>query len=599
MLMKNIYRILLPVISAAALIFAVIPASAEGPGKILKYSLLPKAEYLKDTSGNADISAIIRLGRSGAMLPVQKEYLSLGFSADAHWIRAEVPQEICGESGWFTELKDPWVSIIDYYIVHKESILYERHSGQARPLSERDIVNRSFIFKTEYPCYETVHIYLRLSSYSPVIIPELYLKKDVLLTGEIRNDSFLFGIFYGIMGILTVYHLLYFFISKETIYLYYILHVFTFTYMMSYLNGFSQVFLTPDSLYWNSRSVSIIAPWAMAVTIIFVYKYTSMGKHFPLFRYAVYFLTVSFLIISAGSSLEKEGLFRYLVIFSTVNILVPVVAFMALFSIMKKDRMGVYLGISWSIFLSGIVVNTLKYEGLIPPHFWTYIMIQAGPVLDMLLLATGIHDRSSKLKEEKILAERRLSEERESVSRDLHDAIGSEMIFFMNEIRELPENQRFIRIEKQKIINMLSRIRIQLGNIVYMMQQSRDFRLSDEIKSHIKRLQSINQFTIDAAVSDEDSAIDHLRTINIYKIFTEWMTNIIRHSRSDKVIIRYCIRKNNIILCIINNGIPFSWKGLPQGTGLAGISERTRLMNGKVRCMVRNNRSFFLLKIPV
>src|SRR5690606_17335775 len=70
--------------------------------------------------------------------------------------------------------------------------------------------------------------------------------------------------------------------------------------------------------------------------------------------------------------------------------------------------------------------------------------------------------------------------------------------------------------------------------------------------------------------------------INIYRIMQELMTNILKHSASEKVDVVIKSEENSIHISVKDNGKGFSINETSEGVGLLNITNRVDTFNGKI-----------------
>jgi len=179
--------------------------------------------------------------------------------------------------------------------------------------------------------------------------------------------------------------------------------------------------------------------------------------------------------------------------------------------------------------------------------------------------------------------------ERMHISREIHDELGQQLTGLKMDIAwinkkigstdaEIKEkfNELFHLVDRSvKTVRRLSSqlrpsILDDLGLVAAMEWQSEEFQKRTRIKTTF--------------ISDVDSAdIPPEISINIFRIYQESLTNVMRHANASSVVSTFFFRDNEITLIIRDNGAGFdqSKLGTTKTLGILGMNERTLMMNGK------------------
>ena len=183
-------------------------------------------------------------------------------------------------------------------------------------------------------------------------------------------------------------------------------------------------------------------------------------------------------------------------------------------------------------------------------------------------------------------------EERSTISRELHDELGQLLsalsISVSSLIRNLKnKNEVFSRMKLlkeymslQDMINQtIARVRIMIDEL--RLEATGDFHIVELIRENLKEMKKNTgiSYNFNAGRNIE---LNKNQSLAIYRIVQESLTNIMKHSNADNVIIKFQILNGEINLMISDNGIgitPDSFKK-KNSWGLVGIQERVTLNNG-------------------
>lgn len=181
-------------------------------------------------------------------------------------------------------------------------------------------------------------------------------------------------------------------------------------------------------------------------------------------------------------------------------------------------------------------------------------------------------------------------EENTKIAREIHDELGQALTAIKIEILTLSKkyaNNKFIVDRLFIVTDIVDGIIKAVRKISTRLRP----RLLDElgllpaIEGHLKDVQNRTGIDCNITGSDENLKLNQDVSNNIFRIYQEAITNIIRHSRATKVSVKiFSNYKEKLIMEINDNGI-----GLPEGymdktnsLGILGMKERALTLKGTV-----------------
>jgi len=188
--------------------------------------------------------------------------------------------------------------------------------------------------------------------------------------------------------------------------------------------------------------------------------------------------------------------------------------------------------------------------------------------------------------EERIREEARHRKEKEGIMMELHDGVGgiTTNISILSELAQKSDNAGFIK-STLATISQLSREGI---------QEIRSFMRSldtDEMSWHSLAAEIRNQgnstlephgiaFSLETTLGDvEEPQPGSLLCVNLFKIFREALTNIIKHAKATSVRVSLRIAGNRLQLTLDDNGIGLENAGT-LGRGLLNMKKRAQELGG-------------------
>jgi two-component system NarL family sensor kinase len=115
-------------------------------------------------------------------------------------------------------------------------------------------------------------------------------------------------------------------------------------------------------------------------------------------------------------------------------------------------------------------------------------------------------------------------------------------------------------------------------------------------------IESSNQFTFQFHNHQLDGRLDMNTEINLYRIVQELVSNILKHSQANEIILQLNRYESELLLTIEDNGIGFDTSSelLKQGMGLKNIKSRVTKLNGKFHIDSHKGKgSIITIEIPL
>ncbi len=224
-------------------------------------------------------------------------------------------------------------------------------------------------------------------------------------------------------------------------------------------------------------------------------------------------------------------------------------------------------------------------------------------------MASKLQDKDRALKAERISRLRSAidgqDQERQRLSRELHDGIGQSMIAIRLKLGAL-ENMVSEQIKPGLVSainltdNLIDDVRAMTNAL--MPPALSEFGITSAIRSLCSNLSE--NYGIKTIFEGEipDKQLGKKSRLYIFRIFQEIFNNVARHSGATELRINAGIRQNTLMLQIEDNGRGFDIHGAcpSSGHGLNNIRERVGLLRGKVDISTSpGNGTVFQIELPL
>lgn len=175
--------------------------------------------------------------------------------------------------------------------------------------------------------------------------------------------------------------------------------------------------------------------------------------------------------------------------------------------------------------------------------------------------------------------------ERRRMARDLHDGLGGLLAGVKIKLSDIAEkNNTHNDMELYKAINQLDNSVEELRRIARNMMPETLIRygLETALRDICNSLQT-NHVKIELEMYELSKNISQSIQITIYRILQELLTNALKHSEANKIIVQCSQNEDIVFITVEDNGKGFDTNNLPvkKGIGLDNIRNRVSLLKGK------------------
>lgn len=185
-----------------------------------------------------------------------------------------------------------------------------------------------------------------------------------------------------------------------------------------------------------------------------------------------------------------------------------------------------------------------------------------------------------------------LQEQRISISRDLHDNIGSHLTFIISSINNLiykyKDKNNVLLDQLQKIEAFAAETIAELRDTIWAMDVV-NFMFEDlknRLISFIEKQKSVNpNFKIEFELDEKlyEITINSFAGITIYRIIQEFTNNTLKHAQASKLTILIKEQHNTLHIKLNDNGIGFDMATGSRGHGLYNMEKRCQELNGEIK----------------
>ncbi len=175
-------------------------------------------------------------------------------------------------------------------------------------------------------------------------------------------------------------------------------------------------------------------------------------------------------------------------------------------------------------------------------------------------------------------------EERNRISRELHDTIGHNLTGILMQVDAA---KQIMELDRVKGMRLLEEAYKNINNSIEAVRQTvRDIR-PVEYRTHKSSIQSlINRFQLDTGINVEykTSGLPHefypSMEMVLYRNIQEALTNSLRHGNATSILVHIIYKQDITEIVITDNGTGCS--KIKKGLGLSGMEERLEIIGGRI-----------------
>lgn len=474
------------------------------------------------------------------------------------------------------------------------------------------------LFPGEKAIFYTSFNFIRTNSnnYTPSLVEKDFLKywiqEQKMRAEPIDMISFVIS---GILLLMIFYSLAVFLQNKSKEFIYYTLYALCST-VLIFFKSFGNSGSTESYFFYEEYLDFATMVIGVIFYLIFVRSFLNTKEdHKKLdsfLRISEVLLFVLMLVFSGIYFLTDN----YLSLFILENYIIKIIMFLVgivfiVYSIKKKDTLLNYLA-AGNIAL--LFFSMLSLLGMFRIQLFTnpgnifnnsLFLYELGVALELVFFLSGLAYKNRRDLTERVRERERLKlenerqefekqiaivttrqEERDRISADMHDELGSGMtaIRLMSEIvKTKMKDQAFPELEK--ISNSANDLLGKMNSIIWTMKSSNDSLESLVAYLRSNALEYFESTPVVCKVSVPDSVpqieMSGEKRRNIFLSVKESLNNILKHSHATEMHLDITITKNKLIIHVADNGVGIDTEKLRRfGNGLSNMKRRMESIGG-------------------
>lgn len=331
-------------------------------------------------------------------------YPNFGLNDFAVWGHFKVHTQTDRNAFWYLINHYPLLDKMETYVIRNGAIIDHMTAGDAQPFKERTVLHPDLIFPISIEPNYNYDIYVRAESTGTLQFILEWTEPNFFWQNDHVNTA-LMGAFYGIYMIMFAYNLILYFFVKDKTYLYYVFFIAAFVLILATLSGWAFQFLWPETPALQQCVLPEFVSLAVFFGGLFSLEYMQL-KNISSLWYRIYVgVVVTSLIIAIFGLFTPYWLaIRIAIIFVIGTTFLAVVAGTSIL-FKFRTRQSAFYCIAWMLMLLGGGIYSANKFGLIPITDFSEHIIQAGGVLELLLLSAALGDRINQERKQRFITQ--------------------------------------------------------------------------------------------------------------------------------------------------------------------------------------------------
>lgn len=534
-----------------------------------------------------------------------KNTINFGKDSSNHWMKIQIKNEETIDNKYFVELGFPWLDSVSFYSAKGNLI---KKLSWKTPLNERYFEHQNFVLPIEINAHSDTTIYCRFYKKTMLINGTINIAKESFFLRIKSFDYAFFGVFGGIMLTISLFSMFLFLVSKESIYLYY--SGYSLLYILFNLSVQGYFLPIYQKGFWIITA-NEIASWFLWLSQIcmmfFIRAFLWENKTLPkwlkkvwktsifLMNCIIFLKIVWIYYIDKYHDVPNSILLAITFCFLSSIITGFLMALIALIKNINPQPTKLYfIGIMpFFIFSIGSYLRNLdliENHWLLGPH-----SMVATITFDVLVLMVGLGFRYRNLRFEKekqtrlaIENQLRLLQEKERISRDLHDNVGSQLTIISSGIDNAAYLAEKQKLSPEKLLQINETVRETVQNLRDSIWATHQNEISVEnFKTRLRQYlaKSVNDnLTFQVNLAGKDMLLSSTLALTLFRIIQEAIQNSLKHAKASEISIIGQFDDERSIIEITDNGTGFdpNQTAKTESYGLNNMKQRIENLAGNL-----------------
>jgi signal transduction histidine kinase len=582
----------------------------------------------------------VKFQRDGVYTYVDKKMPSYWKSKVGHWLYFKLISH--SESALVLEINNAVIDELDAYLIDSGGVISSLPaSGWRVPVVSREYHTYKNCYKLNLKPNESYELFIRVKR------AQLTLKVPIIIWSEsafynfLHNESLKYGFFSGLILFISIFSFAIYFYLKDKKYLFYSFYCISVLFWRLIVEGFAlNFFQTYLPHFQNPMWSSVLNVSAAYFSMLFLRSFL-LNERSPKWQFTfIKFTQIGTLLFLIPLFIYGEkplnDFFSYLYNFFVFCIILNMLSAIYLGIKQRESNAFIYL---LSIFPVIIYVSAVTVTSFLekPTPNYLYDKFLWTLLFEIVILSIGLAINFKKFVDEKSFvleqlnlkqkesftmqvkfqeevikraeAQVELKNEKERISRDLHDSIGTDLSNIIYNIEyvkyEFATNKELLAAFDKLSLNAKYTM-AQLRSAIWVLNND-NITLElfiNKLNSHIYRILEDRPEIAYHLITNNENRNKILQAkfvLNLYRVIQESLSNTLKYAKATEVTLDIGFENEQLKLVFSDNGIGFNLDdALTKETfGLKNIKKRIQELNGNFTINTGNSGTIISIQIPL
>jgi hypothetical protein len=317
-------------------------------------------------------------------------YQNSDFKENAsYWVKVVLSSPQPLDKFWLLEFYDQTIDSLTAFVPQHEGLYKKIALGDHQRFSSRVFIHKNFELPLHFERAQTQVYFFKVRSHEFADI-RIALRSTSYFVYYALNEYYLYGMFYGMILIITLYNFMVYLAIREIKFIYYICYILSVAlYAMSY-DGIGFQYLWPSHPKLNDWAVGVslfsVILWSLVFTKRFLSARANAPKLNRLLNVVIVIRSVWFVI--------SLTIFPKLLSYRALEIIPLSVIFFTAITVWRNGyRPARFFVIAYGILFLGFFLRMLVYFNVIPFTIISHYSLHFSFVFEMLFLTVALVDR--------------------------------------------------------------------------------------------------------------------------------------------------------------------------------------------------------------
>lgn len=395
------------------------------PQHILSYGEL---SYLEDWSNNLTIEDILRpevnsrFKENKFFTPKTQKIRS------SYWFKFKLKHTSSSQKNWVIEFFDQTIDDLRVFHPDKGKVYEEDVFGDRYSFSKRHYNHKNFILDLDNKTNETRTYYVRIKS-SQSANAIIVLRSVHWFVQYALDEYLVFGLFYGMVLVFSLYNILMYFAVRQKQYLYYVIYNLSIGIYETCVDGIAFQYLWPNSPAINQYSVGVSLFLSSIFGLLFALNFLYVKYRAPRLYKTIVIIIIARIAFFILCLIYNE-LFNYKII-EAIPLLTAY--FAGIYIYRKGYKPARFFIVGYSFLLLGFLIKMLMFLNVswLPYGPITHYSLSFSFVIEMVFVSFAIGDNIRHLRKRKDSVQKRMIKQLQ-INEKLKDTMNDELSHLVN-----------------------------------------------------------------------------------------------------------------------------------------------------------------------